>query len=704
MGGHAPDARILYLTNMQARLFGAETVPKMLNVFEVSQASLVINLMDSGGYPVEYDTDAGSETAVESEQGDVGLENYECPHNVFHPDFDSFASRSEATQATRRLSKFFKEVLLPLAAETNAIILCNACNGDILAATLTEVLPTFAAQFGGKVPFTVFGMLGALEVAWSTLEAPSTFAYEMAAKSKNWRHGFAKIEAASVKDQGNNRNTWYRTDVLPGLGNYITIESVFGVSSDQWHADRAPLQIFQNELLQSLASDLPTLCVRTGGSNQTTPLTANVELAGRDIPVLMLDPQSRPPFDVSIDPGNPAGSTRDGLVAAAITANIVRHEELWALGRVQSFDQHDLAFFFGVLHGDGSGATTLAGDSGSGETQTLYESLKVAEQLKAMDETRNFSQLQLERVIDHLVEMMAQSHFRALPVSQQQELQEQDGFTPADHWSKKMETIWGTYYDLFKSHRIYGASLADLDHVKNVIDQIVKRDRLPPSNSLEAQQALRDAWNSIDVCVYNANWYKLLGKTTYILCLMLGLLVIVFTVFKSSIDGEATLIACANDSAVDTCEAVVTSEGSVAATAIFVTASVLTLVSGVENFYDPSRRWRELRSVAETLKSEIFAFRTRTGAFTIDRAQPRKPEQLFVRRVQDARVVVVQLGGLTESSFMRKYNDNVYIHGQNETSRLDAFDVRKLSQDIPIHLEIQETSDGQIIDNHHSPM
>ena len=43
--------RLLYLTNMQAQLFKAETVPLMLKAFEVPEPSLVINLMSSQKSP-----------------------------------------------------------------------------------------------------------------------------------------------------------------------------------------------------------------------------------------------------------------------------------------------------------------------------------------------------------------------------------------------------------------------------------------------------------------------------------------------------------------------------------------------------------------------------------------------------------------------------------------------------------------------------
>jgi hypothetical protein len=711
----ATDAltRVLYLTNMQAQLFKAETVPKMMQAFEARQPSLVINLMEGSSYPIFYEKDIDVRELSEQERADWSLA---MPHNILGSS-DSFASRAEAAQATRHLANFFKEVLLPLAAETNAVILCSAKDTDILSATMTEVLPLFAARYGGQLPFTVFGIAPAANFAWQMLKSLNSLASELAMKSKNWHKGIAKIEAAATKDQGEEAGKWIREDVQPGLGNYIIIECVSGKSSDRWHEDRAPLVTFQNELLQALASQLPVLCVRTGGSNRSVPVTANVQLASRDIPVLIVDPQPRPSLGVTINPADPTEqehfgalsleeqeaekeAKRDALITAAIEANTARHEELWALGKVQSYDQHDLAYFFDVLNDDGNSATTVtvAGGTGAGDTQSLYESLKTAEKLKATgDDAVAYTPAQLESVINHLVEMMAQTHFRALPAAEQAELQQKEGFTPMNHFASKMETIWGVYYDVFKSRRLYGANLEDLEGVKTLIDQIVKRDRLPSNNSIEAQQSLRDAWNTIDVCVYNAAYYKLMAKATFVLCLLLGTLVIVLTVFKDRID-EAPV---ANGTAVDNSDE---AARKISETGIFLTASLLTMVTAVITFYDPARRWRELRAIAENMQSDIFAFRSRTGAFIVDRAELRRPEQLFVRRIQDSRSNVVQLAGLTESSFLMKYPSHVYRHGQNDGSSVEAFEIHSLSKDAPIHMEDGTHPDGRVIDNHHSPM
>ena len=226
----------------------------------------------------------------------------------------------------------------------------------------------------------------------------------------------------------------------------------------------------------------------------------------------------------------------------------------------------------------------------NGFVQGDDEALKAAEKLQAAGEAIcAFTQAQLGRVVDHLVEMMAQTHFRVLPAAQQEELLQKEGFDVAEHFAKRLEIIHGVYYDVFKSKCIYGANLQNFEAVRKLIDQIVKRDRLPSSNSLQAQHALRNAWNTIDVCVYNAGYYKRLAKVAYILCLLLGTAIIVLSVFKTHINGNRERLACfdicrlkaanGGNCTITACDTDQEEAGiSVTPTAIFVTASLLTMV------------------------------------------------------------------------------------------------------------------------------
>eukprot|EP01045_Picozoa_sp_COSAG04_P036981 COSAG04_NODE_9238_length_884_cov_0.923567_1_plen_224_part_01 len=224
-------------------------------------------------------------------------------------------------------------MLLPLAADTNAIVLCDARNTDVLSNALAEVMPLFTAKFGGKLPFTVLATTPATWMEYNMLHNPDSLICELANKSRNWRTGITKFERLVPKHYGDQpKEKWARDDLQPGLGNYIIVEGISGRSPDTWKADSSPLVTFQNELLQALSAQLPTLCVRTGGSSGSVPMTANVELGSRDIPLLMLDTQPRPSLGVNIDSADPEEqeNQRDELITKAIDENLKRHQGLWA--------------------------------------------------------------------------------------------------------------------------------------------------------------------------------------------------------------------------------------------------------------------------------------------------------------------------------------------------------------------------------------
>jgi hypothetical protein len=733
-GATSALSRVLYLTNQQAELFNAETVPKMMAAFEVEKPSLVINLMDSDCYPSNYEKDYD----LRGKGGVDALNFVEWqPHNVQGPTH-SFLTRKEATEASRQIEHFFKEVLLPLAAETNAIILCDGKNTDELSSTLTRVLPLFAAKAGGKLPFTVFCTAPAVNLAYmidqpEMLDAnvrAKSLAREISSKSKNWKKGIGRIETAAkraAEDAGSDkpgsiedRQTWCHEDLQPGLSNYIVVECVKeGSDGKTWQPDSSSLFVFQEHLLAALASQHPTLCVRTGGSNDSTPLTANVQLASRDIPVLMLDPQHREDLNVEIKkdkPGtldiNEEHESRDELIDAAIKSNKAHHEKLWKNGKINSFDHHELAFFYDVLNGDGKAKSTvsLAPTTGCESNKTLYQSIKDTELLHAAQaDPLPFTEEQLTKVINHMVDMMAQAHLQALPDADFATIKKegsplfdrfpdkpgekddqvahenyndwcqthldasgryQDGtLSSLGHWSdwpmsalpqlgpightfaERLDTIWSVYYDIFKAKRIYGANMENLGAVALLIDQIVKRDKLPPKNSLEAQRQLRNGWNTIDICVYNAHQYKLMHKISTVLQLLLGTAIIVLTVYRPYFCAYGVQTEDDED---DTTQM-----------AVFFTSAVLTLLTATTTFFSPAQRWRQLRAMAELLQSEIFQFRTRTGDYTVVQAEPRRPEEILKQRIQTSRAAVVQQAGLNGSAFNRKYKAKVYQHGQN---------------------------------------
>ena len=421
----ADSSRLLYLTNMQAQMFSTETVPKMLQAFDVHNPSLVIQLMGSAG-PEKLDTLPTEMTQAER----ANYHDFET-HSVTGSSH-SYLTEEERTGASRRLTTFFKEVLLPLAAETNAIIICNGYSSDMLTKTLAEVCPLFTARHGGKPPFTIFAMGAASSFERCSLHEPRSeyFVSEMANKSRNWRKGLVKIRDMQqyMASRGKKPRQASRQvlELQEGMGNYMIVEGLSG-RNGHWKVDAKPLMMLQNMLLQGLGSFLPTLAVRTGHTNTTQPLTANMEFACRKIPVMMLDPQVRKWPRDELASENPS---RDELIDKAIELNTQRHQSLWEKGKVAAYDQHDIAYFFNVLHETGSADHVVLVDERTNKSDvSLYESIQSIESaVRSAGQT--FSHKQLDRVLDHMVSMMAETCFRILPAETRENIKRDKTFSP----------------------------------------------------------------------------------------------------------------------------------------------------------------------------------------------------------------------------------------------------------------------------------
>jgi hypothetical protein len=67
------------------------------------------------------------------------------------------------------------------------------------------------------------------------------------------------------------------------------------------------------------------------------------------------------------------------------------------------------------------------------------------------------------------------------------------------------------------------ASVFDLDDISRTISSVVKIDRLPKNNSMEALLSLQDAWDHVDAYHQYANFYKIMTKMSYALLLLAGI-------------------------------------------------------------------------------------------------------------------------------------------------------------------------------------
>ena len=412
----------------------------------------------------------------------------------------------------------------------------------------------------------------------------------------------------------------------------------------------------------------------------------------------------------------PRPPTREELIDKAIELNTQRHQSLWDKGKVAAYDQHDIAYFFAVLHQelvdndlvDSEDHKSVPLDAGTEKEEekviSLYESIQnTARAVRSAKQP--FEREQLDRVLDHMVDMMAETCFRVLPSATRELLQKdftakfpEGNFTakwaitvackrdgtkvhdpasgvvrivyPKVYDPERLQKIWSVYQDIMLSPHVYGVNLQHLERVEVLLNQIVKRDRLPSANSLPAQHLLRSAWNMADTCVYNADRYKTWTKIGQFVTLFLSTTIVALASFRQELSELSPQFA---------------------KNGIFFIAALLTVITGMLAYLGPDNRWRELRATAEHVESEVFQFRTRTGAYSTNVSAPNATELIFRKKLEDLTTTAAQGASLGSSSFYQRYHNRIYRHGQNKDSNSGAkmlrFDYESVDVEAPVHIE-----------------
>lgn len=79
---------------------------------------------------------------------------------------------------------------------------------------------------------------------------------------------------------------------------------------------------------------------------------------------------------------------------------------------------------------------------------------------------------------------------------------------------------------------INSGSVFDLEDINRTISGVVRIDRLPKNNSMEALLSLQDAWDHVDSYHQMANFYKIVTKLSYGLLLLAGIATSVIAITK----------------------------------------------------------------------------------------------------------------------------------------------------------------------------
>lgn len=295
--------KLLFLTNPQADLIASSpsSLQKMLDALEIPKPSLVITLLRSGGF-AEF-TRCFSETMMKSARTDFGWAAG-CMHGRA-----PFASVEEEEEAETQLDMFMADILIPLAAQTNAIVLCDAIPCEcILTRSFTRMYAVARARWGTTAPFTV---LSTGERVKNLYHNPKPLGkcywHEVRRSSKTWRQRDAKLAANYNPPAKLPQWLTYREhDLDPNARTFILVDSLTttvsarGLKKVETY-DTSSYSNLMTELVRYLSSTLPSLALKTGFTNKdnlSSPLSACLkyaaDVAQSGTPVLFLDVRRRP--------------------------------------------------------------------------------------------------------------------------------------------------------------------------------------------------------------------------------------------------------------------------------------------------------------------------------------------------------------------------------------------------------------------------
>ena len=383
-GNSSRQKKLLFLTGEQADQIAqtSNALDAMLRAFEVGKPQLVINLLESGGF--------GDWTGMRTAEGWAGLNSRWAPGvRVSAP----FESAEEERAAEMRLDLFMSDILIPLAAQTKAVVICCAIpNLCILSASFTRMFNAVKAKWHGKPPFTVLSITNDMIALYSSnkypkvpkgatwtdpRDTPLDKRYEgkvwksIMTASRMWRERHERI--ASTLDKITEAPLECDLD-----GNAF----LFMIVDD---GGRGQFAMLMNALMRHLRADLPSIAIKTGcsrkrplGFGDPSSLEIVADVASSGTPVIFLD--VRPVAEGSLT----GAKSRGQLISKAKRAVMKRNQLLRTKQNLcDTLDICMLSYWHEVLYGDGDPSTEENFPGGHNDDEPTPLHRAIASKMKA---------------------------------------------------------------------------------------------------------------------------------------------------------------------------------------------------------------------------------------------------------------------------------------------------------------------------------
>jgi hypothetical protein len=210
-----------------------------------------------------------------------------------------FIDDEELSKAEWKMECFMREVLVPLAAQTAAMIVGSAFKDASLMMMFARVSKSLASKYGGmgSSPWTMLGFAGAPKLLKS-LDDPNSVVTGWLKLSARWREKRDLIAAAKLqsgKGEVNEEEDYdIPYDVNPDLGNLIIIDCVRESADNPPVIDMAGKTHIEAAIMDYLVSSLAVIGVGTMHAvNGYAGLAKAVNYLNMKVPLLLLDLRDR---------------------------------------------------------------------------------------------------------------------------------------------------------------------------------------------------------------------------------------------------------------------------------------------------------------------------------------------------------------------------------------------------------------------------
>mmetsp|Transcript_26964 Transcript_26964/g.65555 ORF Transcript_26964/g.65555 Transcript_26964/m.65555 type:complete len:789 (-) Transcript_26964:229-2595(-) len=579
-----------------------------------------------------------------------------------------------------RLVAFMKDIVLPLAADTNAVIL-GCCNeGEcFLTEAFLQAVSLERAKWGTEVPFFFLG-LGAEAVNIYQTKDPRAYWRKVRQLSSHWRMRHKIISEAVAKYP----TTPVAFDLSATCPNIIMCDSV---DESKFEINQKVSFVnFNTELLRHLSNSLPSITLKTGFSVYN-PMGGNIVPSSCDLalmcakagsPVLFLDLRQRPLIEAA---------DRKQLIDKAKEHWIEYNAQLekMPISRCDNFDVCGVAYLHHILFGKQSGHTPVGMVSNKqAERVSLHYALQRCREGENANVDFGLAQGATKQQVHELVNWFTRWNteicWNLLTPEQQA-----DPEVHKQYWQDILFKMNLVVLSLIEEENFHSVNISDLHSSQQLVRELVKLDRLPKQESHEGLLLLRDAWDEYDVAMYLAAYYKRLSKISFLVNLLIGIAIVSCTVMQvravESLPSAPSSVVCqlyeagALDQAavgnIDltqcTGSAAPGADGGPATQltwAVFLLSVFSSIILSMTSFTNPSSRWRQLRASALALESMIFQYRARVGAFTQSVADTKAPDRAFCDMLQIWREELVSGTDLLVSALEKQHNSTIFKHNQ----------------------------------------